>query len=91
MPEGAAAVVEYLRHDDHRAALKRGESSKLAGMFIASTGAGIIVFGFWAHDYSPLLVGLIPLMFGTSLLVHAYGIRCGAGNQSKADSGLNNE
>ena len=75
-------MVEYLRHDDHRAALKRGESSKLAGMLIASTGAAIIVFGFWARDSGPLLVGLIPLMFGTSLLVHAYGIRRGAGSQN---------
>ena len=90
-PGGAAAVVEYLRHDDKRSARKREESSKLAGMFITAIGAAFIVFGFLASAEPLLLVGLIPGLFGTALLVHASGIRRGAASQSKADSGLNHE
>ena len=50
MPEGAAAVLEYLRHDDNRTERKRGESSKLRGMVIAATGAGIMSFGLSFRD-----------------------------------------
>ena len=92
MPGGAAAVMEYLRHDDNRAARKRGESSKLRGMVFAATGAGIMFFGFLMHGWEGLLlVGFIPVLVGTVLLVHAFGISPGAGNQGKADSGLNHE
>ena len=92
MPEGAAAVLEYLRHDENRAERKRGESSKLRGMVIAATGAGIMVFGLsFRGGGELLLVGFIPVLVGTVLLVHAFGISPGAGNQGKADSGLNHE
>jgi hypothetical protein len=91
-PGGAAAVVEYLRHDDDRAALKRSESSKLAGMFITATGAGFIVLGMLDHQGDGLmLVGLIPVLFGTALLVHASGILRGTKKQAKADGGLDHE
>ena len=92
MPEGAAAVLEYLRHDDSRAERKRGESSKLKGMVIAATGAGIMAFGLSIRGWDELvLVGFIPVLVGTVLLVHAFGIMPGAGNQRRADSGPNHE
>ena len=92
MPEGAAAVLEYLRHDDNRAERKRGESSKLQGMVIAATGAGIMFFGLSMDRWDELLlVGFIPVLVGTVLLVHAFGIMPGSGNQRKADSGPNHE
>jgi Flp pilus assembly protein TadB len=92
MPEGATAVLEYLRHDDSRAERKRGESSKLKGMVIAATGAGIMVFGLsFRGGGELLLVGFIPVLVGTVLLVHAFGIMPGPGNQGKADSGPNHE
>jgi hypothetical protein len=88
LPEGAAAVLEYLRHDDNRADRKRGESSKLRGMVIAAAGAGIMVFGLLVRGWDELLlVGFIPVLVGTVLLVHAFGIMPGSGNQAKADSG----
>ena len=92
MPGGAAAVMEYLRHDDNRAARKRGESSKLRGMVFAATGAGVMFFGLLMHGWEGLLlVGFIPVLVGTVLLVHAFGFSPGAGNQRKADSSLNHE
>lgn len=85
-------MLEYLRHDDSRAARKRGESSKLGGMVIAATGAGIMVFGLSIRGWDELLlVGFIPVLVGTVMLVHAFGIVPGAGNQGKADSDLNHE
>jgi len=79
-------------HDDSRAERKRGESSKLKGMVIAATGAGIMAFGLSIRGWDELvLVGFVPVLVGTVLLVHAFGIMPGAGNQGKADSGVNHE
>jgi hypothetical protein len=92
MPEGAATVVEYLRHDDNRAARGRSESAKLRGMVIVAAGAGIMAFGLSIRGWDELvLVGFIPLLVGTVMLVHAFGIMPRAGNPAKADSGLNHE
>ena len=59
--------------------------------FVA-VGTGIMFFGLLMHGWEGLLlVGFIPVLVGTVLLVHAFGISPGAGNQGKADSGLNHE
>jgi hypothetical protein len=91
MPEGAAAVLEYLRHDDNRTARRRREASKLRGMVVAATGAGLMLFGLASQEHGLFLVGFIPFLVGTVMLVHAFVIGSGTGNQRKTDSGLNNE
>jgi len=61
-------------------------------MVIAATGAGIMAFGLSIRGWDELvLVGFVPVLVGTVLLVHAFGIMPGAGNQGKADSGVNHE
>ena len=90
MPDGAAAVLEYLRHDDNRTERKRAESSRLRGMAIAAAGAGIMAFGFLVRGWNELLlVGFIPVLVGTVTLIHALGARPVAVNHGKASSGLN--
>ena len=69
MPEGAAAVLEYLRHDDNRAERKRGESSKLRGMVIAATGAGIMVFGLLIRWMGWTVIGGVHSRSGRNCLV----------------------
>jgi hypothetical protein len=79
MPEGAAAVLDYLRHDEDRAERQRGEASKKRGMVTAATGAGIMVFGFASgrDALALILVGFIPVLIGTVLLAHAFVIAPG--------------
>jgi hypothetical protein len=75
MPGGAVAVIEYLRHEDRRAAGRRGELSKLAGMITAAAGVGMMVFLRLLDNTRPIyLAGLIPLLVGVSLLVYAFGV-----------------
>ena len=88
MPEGAAAVLSYLRQDDSRAARKRGEVLKLRGLVITATGVGIMVFGLNHNGQELLLLGLIPALVGTVMLVHAIGVKPRTENQGKAESGL---
>jgi hypothetical protein len=86
MPEGAAPVLEYLRYDENRAERKRAESSKLKGMVITATGAGIMAFGLSVRDWDELvLVGFLPFLVGIVMLVHSLGIIRGTGSPSKAD------
>jgi hypothetical protein len=83
MPEGAATVLEYLSHDDNRADRERGESSRLKGMVIAATGAGIMAFGLSIRGWDELLlVGFIPVLVGTVMLVHSFGVMPGPKNKS---------
>ena len=92
MPEGGPLVLRDLRHDDNRVSEGVGSSSKLRGMVIAATGAGIMVFGFlFRAPDGLLLMGFIPVLVGTVMLVHAFVVKPGTGNEGKADSGLNHE
>jgi hypothetical protein len=88
-PGGAAAVVEYLRYDDKRTARKRGESSKLAGMITTATGVGLMVFLRLLDDARPVyMVGLIPVLVGTAVLIYAFGIMPWTADEGKRDSAL---
>ena len=74
-PGGAAAVVEYLVQEDHRAARRRGEFSRLAGMITAAAGVGMMVFlRLLDNDRPVYMVGLIPFLMGVALMVYAFGI-----------------
>jgi hypothetical protein len=75
VPGGAAAVVEYLRNDDNRAARRREEFSKLAGIITVAAGVGMMVFLRLLDPERPVyMVGLIPVLVGTALLVYAFGM-----------------
>jgi hypothetical protein len=88
-PGGAAAVVEYLRLDDNRAARKRGEFSKLAGMITAAAGVGLMVFLRLLDDGRPVyMVGLIPVLVGTAVLIYAFGIMPRTADEGKRDGAL---
>jgi peptidoglycan/LPS O-acetylase OafA/YrhL len=72
-PEGAVALVEYLRVDDKRAARRRGEATKLAGMITMAAGVGMMIFiGLLDNSKPFFMVGLIPALIGMALLVYAF-------------------
>ena len=72
-PEGAVAVAEHLRMDDKRAARRREETTKLAGMITTAAGVGMMIFIRLLDNTKPFyLVGLIPALMGMALLIYAF-------------------
>ena len=73
MPDGAAAVMEYIRQEDVRCARQRLEFAKFGGLVTVGAGLGLLIFLRFFNQEEPLyLVGLIPIFVGAGLLIYAF-------------------
>ena len=70
---GPAAALELIREDERRAARRRQESHRLAGVITIGAGLGLGIFLRAIELDEPIyLVGLIPGFIGVALLLYSY-------------------
>jgi hypothetical protein len=75
MPDGAAAVTEFLRQENVREARRAVEFAKFGGLTTLGGGIGLLVFLRFYNQAEPVyLVGLIPMLVGAGLLLYAFRV-----------------
>lgn len=73
--QGGQAVVDLLRDERRDELVQHREGLKLAGLITAAVGVGFMIFMSQMEHKQPVyLVGLIPLLIGVVMLVHAFFI-----------------
>ena len=72
--EGAKAAMDMLHEQERNFMLRRRDGQRLGGLMTLAVGIGLMVFlKAIVHDEPAVfLVGLIPLLIGTALLLYAY-------------------
>ena len=71
--DSARQVLELMREKDLAVERRRREGLKLAGLIVAVVGLGLcIMLGLLVPQEPVWSVGLIPLLIGVALLLHAY-------------------
>lgn len=75
-PDGATAVVEYLREEKLQAEKHRREKLLLGGMITTAVGLGLMIYLFARHysdhDAYEHLIGIIPFLIGVAMLAYTY-------------------
>ena len=76
-PDGASAIMEYMREEKALAEKKRREKLRLGGAVITAAGFGLTIclFAFERADHDPdpnYSVGLILLLIGVAMLIYSY-------------------
>ncbi len=76
-PDGAAAVLQYMREEKTFAEKQRREKLRLGGVVITAAGFGLTIclFAFERAEHDPdpnYLVGLILLLIGAAVLTYTY-------------------
>jgi hypothetical protein len=73
--QGGQAVVDLIRDERRDELVKHREGLKLGGLITSAVGIGFMIFMSQMERKQPAyLVGLIPLLIGVVLLVHAFFI-----------------
>jgi hypothetical protein len=68
-----ATIIEFIREDEKISTRRRREAIKLGGLITTAVGIGLMCFLRVIERHEPAFtVGLIPLLVGVALLIHAY-------------------